>query len=100
MGLIQQYVKDNQLEEDIFIADEPQGIAITLSDRFLFDVGKAELKPGRSGSGQISQPVRRFKHHGEHRGAYGQCADRPLLQLQGQLGALWCRAMSVAVLPR
>ena len=46
MGLIQQYVKDNQLEEDIFIADEPQGIAITLSDRFLFDVGKAELKPG------------------------------------------------------
>ncbi|MEX3620146.1 OmpA/MotB family protein [Paenibacillus glucanolyticus] len=46
MGLIQQYVKDNQLEEDIFISDEPQGIAITLSDRFLFDVGKAELKSG------------------------------------------------------
>lgn len=44
MGLIQQYVKDNQLEDDIFIADEPQGIAITLSDRFLFDIGKAELK--------------------------------------------------------
>jgi len=46
MGLIQQYVKDNQLEDDIFISDEPQGIAITLSDRFLFDVGRAELKPG------------------------------------------------------
>ena len=45
MQLITQYVKDNQLENDIFIADEPQGIAITLSDRFLFDPGEAELKP-------------------------------------------------------
>ncbi|MNE61231.1 Photosystem I chlorophyll a apoprotein A2 [compost metagenome] len=27
------------------MADKPQGIAITLSDRFLFDAGRAELKP-------------------------------------------------------
>lgn len=46
MNVIQQYVKDNQLDNDIFISDEPQGIAITLSDRFLFDPGQAELKDG------------------------------------------------------
>lgn len=45
MGVITQYVKDNNLGEQIFVADKPQGIAITLSDRFLFDAGRAELKP-------------------------------------------------------
>lgn len=45
MGVITQYVKDNNLGEQIFVADKPQGIAITLSDRFLFDTGRAELKP-------------------------------------------------------
>lgn len=46
MNIIEQYVKDNELENDIFISDEPQGIAITLSDRFLFDPGQADLKQG------------------------------------------------------
>ena len=46
MKVIKQYVQDNQLDNDIFISDEPQGIAITLSDRFLFDAGRAELKDG------------------------------------------------------
>ncbi|UNK18035.1 OmpA family protein [Paenibacillus sp. N3/727] len=46
MNVIKQYVQDNQLHNDIFISDEPQGIAITLSDRFLFDPGQAELKEG------------------------------------------------------
>ncbi|NMO96681.1 flagellar motor protein MotB [Paenibacillus lemnae] len=46
MEVIKQYVADNQLDEDIFISDEPQGIAITLSDRFLFDPGQADLKEG------------------------------------------------------
>ncbi|WP_106767223.1 OmpA/MotB family protein [Paenibacillus faecalis] len=46
MNIIEQYVKDNKLENDIFISDEPQGIAITLSDRFLFDPGQADLKQG------------------------------------------------------
>ncbi|MRN54349.1 OmpA/MotB family protein [Paenibacillus monticola] len=45
MGVITKYVKDNNLGDQIFVADKPQGIAITLSDRFLFDVGKADLKP-------------------------------------------------------
>lgn len=45
MGVITKYVEDNNLGDQIFVADKPQGIAITLSDRFLFDVGRAELKP-------------------------------------------------------
>ncbi|WP_310830436.1 flagellar motor protein MotB [Paenibacillus pedocola] len=45
MGVITKYVDDNNLDGQIFVADKPQGIAITLSDRFLFDVGRAELKP-------------------------------------------------------
>lgn len=45
MGVITKYVKDNQLSDQIFVADKPQGIAITLSDRFLFDPGNAALKP-------------------------------------------------------
>ncbi|GAB6991366.1 flagellar motor protein MotB [Paenibacillus pini] len=50
MKVISAYVKDNRLENQIFVADEPQGIAITLSDKFLFDIGKADLKP-------ISEPA-------------------------------------------
>lgn len=44
MGVITRYVEDNNLGDQIFVADKPQGIAITLSDRFLFDAGRAELK--------------------------------------------------------
>jgi chemotaxis protein MotB len=44
MGVITHYVEENNLDEQIFVADKPQGIEITLSDRFLFDVGKADLK--------------------------------------------------------
>lgn len=44
MGVITKYVEDNNLGDQIFVADKPQGIAITLSDRFLFDAGRAELK--------------------------------------------------------
>ncbi|MBT2291557.1 flagellar motor protein MotB [Paenibacillus albidus] len=44
MGVITQYVEKNNLGDQIYVADKPQGIAITLSDRFLFDVGKADLK--------------------------------------------------------
>ncbi|MEC0241473.1 flagellar motor protein MotB [Paenibacillus dokdonensis] len=46
MKVISNYVKDNKLEDQIFVADQPQGISITLSDKFLFDVGKADLKTG------------------------------------------------------
>ncbi|WP_019635661.1 OmpA/MotB family protein [Paenibacillus fonticola] len=44
MNVIEAYIKDNELEDQITVADLPKGISITLSDRFLFDVGKAELK--------------------------------------------------------
>ncbi|MDP4096494.1 OmpA family protein [Paenibacillus sp. P96] len=46
MGVIQRYVSDNNLQNQIFVADEPRGISITLSDRFLFDPGRAALKSG------------------------------------------------------
>jgi chemotaxis protein MotB len=46
MGVIQKYVEDNHLQNQIFVADEPRGISITLSDRFLFDSGRAALKSG------------------------------------------------------
>ncbi|EES72728.1 OmpA family protein [Paenibacillus sp. oral taxon 786 str. D14] len=46
MKLIESYIKDNSLEDQIHVADLPQGISITLSDRFLFDTGKADLKSG------------------------------------------------------
>lgn len=45
MGVITKYVQDNNLGDQIFVEDKPQGIAITLSDRFLFDAGDAALKP-------------------------------------------------------
>ena len=41
---ITQYIDDNSLNDQIFVADKPQGISITLSDRFLFDQGQAALK--------------------------------------------------------
>ncbi|WP_068620515.1 flagellar motor protein MotB [Paenibacillus tuaregi] len=46
MKMIQEYIKSNHLEDQIHVADLAKGISITLSDRFLFDVGKADLKPG------------------------------------------------------
>ncbi|MGF7049251.1 chemotaxis protein MotB [Paenibacillus sp. DS2015] len=46
MSVISKYVSDNALGDQIFIADKPQGISITLSDRFVFDTGKADLKAG------------------------------------------------------
>lgn len=46
---IESYVTDNNLQDQIFVADKPQGISITLSDRFLFDIGRADLKSGAAG---------------------------------------------------
>lgn len=45
MTVISKYVTDNKLQDQIFVADEPQGISITLSDQFVFDAGRADLKP-------------------------------------------------------
>ena len=44
MNTIEQYIKENQLEDQISVNDLPKGISITLNDRFLFDIGKANLK--------------------------------------------------------
>ncbi|MCM3701118.1 flagellar motor protein MotB [Paenibacillus macerans] len=46
MQLIEAYIKENSLEDQIHVTDLPKGISITLSDRFLFDTGKADLKSG------------------------------------------------------
>lgn len=46
MGRIESYIQDNQLEDQIKVTDLPKGISITLSDQFLFDTGKADLKSG------------------------------------------------------
>jgi len=42
---IESYIKENDLQSQITVADTPKGIAITLNDVFLFDLGKADLKP-------------------------------------------------------
>jgi chemotaxis protein MotB len=44
LTVIQQYVIDNHLEKEVFVVDTPKGISIRLSDRFLFDLGRADLK--------------------------------------------------------
>lgn len=44
MNMIEQYIKENKLEDQISINDLPKGISITLNDRFLFDIGQANLK--------------------------------------------------------
>ncbi|EFM08981.1 OmpA/MotB domain protein [Paenibacillus curdlanolyticus YK9] len=43
-AIIQAYIKNNKLEEKVFVTNEEQGVSIRLSDQFLFDLGKADLK--------------------------------------------------------
>jgi len=45
VGVVQDYIAANGLEDQVRIGDTPRGIAITMNDVFLFDLGKAELKP-------------------------------------------------------
>jgi chemotaxis protein MotB len=42
---IKQYIADNKLQTLVTVNDTDRGIAITLNDLFLFDSGKADLKP-------------------------------------------------------
>ncbi|MBW7459061.1 flagellar motor protein MotB [Paenibacillus sepulcri] len=44
LKIVQSYIKQNHLETKVFVADTPEGINIRLSDQFLFDLGKADLK--------------------------------------------------------
>ncbi|MEK8131773.1 flagellar motor protein MotB [Paenibacillus filicis] len=43
---VQTYVQDNNLQAQVSAANTPRGVAVTLNDLFLFDLGKADLKPG------------------------------------------------------
>jgi chemotaxis protein MotB len=45
MKKIEQYINDNKLKTQVSVKDTARGIAITLNDLFLFDSGKADLKP-------------------------------------------------------
>lgn len=44
LRLIQQYVINKKLEKQVFVDDTSKGVSIRLSDRFLFDLGRADLK--------------------------------------------------------
>lgn len=46
MALIEDYIRDHELENLIFVVDKPQGISITLSEQFLFRTGDANLMEG------------------------------------------------------
>ncbi|NOU69971.1 OmpA family protein [Paenibacillus sp. LMG 31458] len=41
---VQAYIKDQNLEAQVSASDTERGVAITLNDLFLFDLGKADLK--------------------------------------------------------
>jgi chemotaxis protein MotB len=45
MEKTEKYINDNKLETKVSVKDTARGIAITLNDLFLFDSGKADLKP-------------------------------------------------------
>ncbi|WP_128896810.1 flagellar motor protein MotB [Longirhabdus pacifica] len=41
---LEAYITENDLQASITVTDEPIGIRITLKDKFLFDLGRADLK--------------------------------------------------------
>jgi chemotaxis protein MotB len=45
LQVVRQYIGEHHLEQQVRASDTPRGIAITLNDLFLFDLGKADLKP-------------------------------------------------------
>ncbi|NHN33914.1 flagellar motor protein MotB [Paenibacillus agricola] len=44
MEKIQQYIQQQNLQSQIFVANTSRGINVTLNDLFLFDLGRADLK--------------------------------------------------------
>lgn len=44
LKFIQSYIGEHGLEKQVFVDDRPRGVTIRLSDRFLFDLGRADLK--------------------------------------------------------
>lgn len=45
LAQIQKYIKENGLQQQVTAADTERGVVIRLKDIFLFDLGKADLKP-------------------------------------------------------
>jgi len=45
LQVIRQFIEEKHLQSEVSAADTERGIAITLNDLFLFDLGKADLKP-------------------------------------------------------
>ncbi|MEI7025635.1 flagellar motor protein MotB [Paenibacillus sp. y28] len=48
LKIINDYISENHLEAEVSVRDTEKGISITLKDLFLFDLGKADLKPAAS----------------------------------------------------
>ncbi|MEF3305420.1 flagellar motor protein MotB [Paenibacillus sp. GYB003] len=46
LKVVREYIAEQRLEGQVSAKDTSRGIAITLNDLFLFDLGKADLKPG------------------------------------------------------
>lgn len=44
MEAINEYIRENHLEASVYVSNTPRGVAITLNDLFLFDLGRADLK--------------------------------------------------------
>ncbi|UQZ84367.1 Chemotaxis protein LafU [Paenibacillus konkukensis] len=44
LAKVQMYIEEQNLQAQVSAADTPRGVAVTLKDLFLFDLGKAELK--------------------------------------------------------
>ncbi|WP_213586323.1 flagellar motor protein MotB [Paenibacillus sp. J2TS4] len=42
--VVNEYIDENQLQGTVSVGDTPRGVAITLNDLLLFDLGKADLK--------------------------------------------------------
>lgn len=44
LRLVNEYIEEHHLEEKLYATDTPRGISIKLSDEFLFDLGRADLR--------------------------------------------------------
>jgi chemotaxis protein MotB len=44
MQKVQQYIQQQNLQSQVFVANTPRGITVTLNDLFVFDLGRADLK--------------------------------------------------------
>lgn len=43
---LDKYIKENNLDPDVSLTETPRGIRLTFREKILFDLGKADIKPG------------------------------------------------------